>query len=248
MDTTTNKTVDPTREIKVVIVGDFLIFRNGLKLLLETAKDFKVVGEAADLLEASKIISKVVPDVLLIESSEIDDGNFDSFISSQPDPVPILVLTNSKRDEKNQKYLELGLSGVFSKDKDAEALFKAIRQVSMGDLWFQRKLIVETVQQLAKERRALPEHLYSYNGSALTMREREVLRLICQGMKNKGIADSLFITETTVRHHLTSIFEKLKVNSRLELVVHAFNEKLVEIPVDGRRTFKNVAKANSVEG
>ena len=90
--------------------------------------------------------------------------------------------------------------------------------------------MVAAIQQLVKEKKSLPEKLFSYNCGVLTTREREVLSLICTGMKNKAVADSLFITETTVRHHLTSIFEKLKVTSRLELVVHAFNEKLVEIP------------------
>ena len=69
--------------------------------------------------------------------------------------------------------------------------------------------------------------------------EQEVLALVCQGMKNKVIADKLFITETTVRHHLTSIFEKLKVSSRLELVVHAFKEKLVEIPIEEAKSTSN---------
>jgi DNA-binding NarL/FixJ family response regulator len=238
--------MDTTNIINIVIVGDFLIFRNGLKLLLETEKCFRVVGEASDLLEASRITAKIVPDVFLIESTEIDDGDLDSFTSALSNTVPILVLTNSKHEEKNQKYLELGLSGVLSKDNDAEALFKAIKRVSVGELWFQRKLIMDTVQQLVKEKKAHPELPYSYYGSVLTTRERELLTLICQGMKNKEIADCLFITETTVRHHLTSIFGKLKVNSRLELVVHAFNEKLVEIPGDNRGSLNKMVKVNSV--
>jgi DNA-binding NarL/FixJ family response regulator len=90
----------------------------------------------------------------------------------------------------------------------------------------------ETIRQLVTERKSMPEEIYSYNCSGLSTREREVLILICQGMKNKIIADKLFISETTVRHHLTSIFEKLNVTSRLELVVHAFKEKLVEVPLE----------------
>ena len=90
----------------------------------------------------------------------------------------------------------------------------------------------ETIKQLVNERNSIPEKLYTYNNAVLTDREQEVLTLLCRGMKNKIISEKLFITETTVRHHLTSIFEKLKVNSRLELVVHAFREKMVEVPVD----------------
>lgn len=216
--------------IKIVVVGDFLIFRGGLRLLLECEDSFAVIGEAADLREALTVITGTRPDIFLIDAAAIDNGNLDTFQSSLPAQIPILVLTNSKQSDHQQKYLELGINGIFSKEKKAEALFKAIRQVSMGDLWFQRKMMVAAIQQLVKEKKSLPEKIFSYNCALLTTREREVLNLICRGMKNKVIADSLFITETTVRHHLTSIFEKLKVNSRLELVVHAFNEKLVEIP------------------
>ena len=216
--------------IKIVVVGDFLIFRSGLRLLLECEESFTVVGEAADLREALTVIGGSGPDIFLVDAAAIDNGNLDSFQSSLPSQIPILVLTNSKQSDHQQKYLELGINGIFSKEKKAEALFKAIKQVSTGDHWFQRKMMVAAIQQLVKEKKSLPEKLFSYNCGALTTREREVLSLICKGMKNKAVADSLFITETTVRHHLTSIFEKLKVNSRLELVVHAFNEKLVEIP------------------
>lgn len=217
-------------EIKIVVVGDFLIFRSGLKLLLESEEYFKVIGEAPDLREALTVVNGTQPDIFLVDAAAIDNGNLDAFRSSLPNEIPILVLTNSKQPDHQQKYLELGIHGIFSKEKKAEALFKAIRQVSTGDLWFQRKMLVAAIQQLVKEKKSLPEKLFSYNCESLTSRERQVLNLICRGMKNKAIADSLFITETTVRHHLTSIFEKLKVNSRLELVVHAFNEKLVEIP------------------
>lgn len=225
------------KEINIMIIGDFLIFRNGLKLLIEAEKGFKFVGEAADLAEASNSINKIKPDILLIESAEIDTGNVDLFLSSLPYFIPILVLTNSRNIEKHQKYLMLGVDGLFSKEKNAEELFKAIRQVSGGDIWFERKLMNTTIKQLVNEKKSIPEQLYSYNCAVLTERERQVLMLICRGMKNKVIAENLFITETTVRHHLTSIFEKLKVSSRLELVVHAFNEKLVEIPFETMPSF-----------
>ena len=220
------------KEIKIMIVGDYLIFRNGLKLLLETEDRFKVFGEAVDLTEAADLIPTIDPDIILVESAEIDNGNFDSFVSSLEETIPILVLTNSRNLEKHQKYLMMNINGLFSKENNADALFKAIKKVSSGDVWFERNLMHDTIKQLVSEKKALPEKLYSYNCATLTEREREVLELICQGMKNKVIADNLFITETTVRHHLTSIFEKLNVKSRLELVVHAFNEKMVEIPLE----------------
>ncbi len=228
--------MDSMKEIKVMIIGDFLIFRNGLKLLIETEENIKVVGEAADFNEALSIIEQVKPDILLVESAEIDNSNFDNFNLPQPDITPVIVLTSSVNSEKQQKYLMLGVDGLVSKQQNADALFNAIRQVSDGDVYFDRKLMRETIKQIVNEKKSLPQRIYSYNCAILTDREQEVLILICQGLKNKAIADKLFITETTVRHHLTSIFEKLKVNSRLELVVHAFKEKLVAIPAEDAKS------------
>jgi len=224
--------METQKEIKVIVVGDFLIFRNGLKLLLETEKNIKVVGEAADLSEALDLIPKIRPDILLVDSSEADKNTFTSFVSSQPSYTSIIILTNSSETEIHRRYLMLGVNGVVTKEQTADILFNAINKVHGGEMWFVRKLMEETIRQLIIEKKSMPEEIYSYNCSGLSTREREVLVLICQGMKNKIIADKLFISETTVRHHLTSIFEKLNVTSRLELVVHAFKEKLVEVPVE----------------
>ena len=88
----------------------------------------------------------------------------------------------------------------------------------------------QTIERLIEEKNSEPEKVKSQKYASLTEREKEVLSQICKGMKNKAIAESLFITETTVRHHLTSIFEKLNVKSRLALAILAFNEGLVEVP------------------
>ncbi|MDQ3712597.1 MAG: response regulator transcription factor, partial [Acidobacteriota bacterium] len=195
-------------------------------------KNIKVVGEAADLSEALDLIPKIRPDILLVDSSEADKNTFTSFVSSQPSYTSIIILTNSSETEIHRRYLMLGVNGVVTKEQTADILFNAINKVHDGEMWFVRKLMEETIKQLITEKKSMPEEIYSYNCSGLSTREREVLVLICQGMKNKIIADKLFISETTVRHHLTSIFEKLSVTSRLELVVHAFKEKLVEVPVE----------------
>jgi len=220
------------KEIKVMLVGDFLIFRTGLKLLLEAEKNIKVGGEAADLTEALDSINKIKPDILLIDSSEADDNSFTSFISSLPTDISVIVITNSIEAERHRKYLLLGINGIVCKEQSADVLIKAINTVYSGEMWFVRKLIDKTIKQLIGQKKTTPGEIHSNNCSLLTTREREVLTLICQGMKNKVIADKLFISETTVRYHLTSIFEKLKVSNRLELVVYAFKERIIEIPVE----------------
>jgi DNA-binding NarL/FixJ family response regulator len=220
------------KEIKVMLIGDFLIFRSGLKILLEAEKSIKVVGEAADLPEASNTVHKIKPNILLVDSSAADDNNFAEFLLAQPTDISVIVITSSREVESHRKYLLHGISGLVTKEENAAVLIKAIDTVNRGEMWFVRKLLDGTIKQLIGEKKSIPEEVYSYNRSILTAREREVLMLICQGMKNKIIAEKLFISETTVRHHLTSMFEKLKVNNRLELVVHAFKEKLIEIPAE----------------
>ncbi len=227
------------KEITVMIVGDFLIFRSGLKMILETENTFKVSGEAADLAETASLMNKIEPDILLIDSEQIDNGNFSAFLAAQNNYIPIIVLTNSIDAATHQKYLLLGIDGLISKEQNTEKLFHAIKQVSNGDVYFDRKLMSETIKQLISEKDLIPEKLYAYHNANLTEREQEVLMLLCRGMKNKLISEKLFITETTVRHHLTSIFEKLKVSTRLELVVHAFRERLVEIPVEKSESAAN---------
>ena len=231
--------MDSSKEIRIIIVGDFLIFRSGLKILLETESKIKVCGEAGNLAETAGLIEKTKPDILLIDSDQIENGSLTTFLSSQKNYIPTILLTNSIDAETHQKYLLLGVDGLVSKEQNAEILFHAIKRVSVGDVYFDRKLMSETIKRLVSEKNALPERNYNYNGSILTEREQEVLNLLCRGMKNKVISENLFITETTVRHHLTSIFEKLKVNSRLELVVHAFREGLVKIPVEQSELLRN---------
>ncbi len=228
--------MDSSKEIKIIIVGDFLIFRSGLKILLEKETRIKVCGEAGNLAETTNLIEKTKPDILLIDSDQIDNNSLSTFFAAQKNNIPTILLTNSMDAETHQKYLLLGVDGLVSKEQNAEILFHAIKQVSLGDVYFDRKLMSETIKRLVNEKNSLPEKLYNYNSSILTDREQEVLTLLCRGMKNKVISENLFITETTVRHHLTSIFEKLKVNSRLELVVHAFREGLVEIPAEHTET------------
>jgi DNA-binding NarL/FixJ family response regulator len=117
-----------------------------------------------------------------------------------------------------------------TKEQSSKVLFKAIKKVNAGDLWFRRDVMKQTIDQLIREKDMPANSVNSDKYALLTDREKEVLESICAGMKNKVIAESLFITETTVRHHLTSIFEKLNVKSRLALAILAFNEGFVEVP------------------
>lgn len=222
--------MEANKKIEIMIVGDSLIFRNGLRMLIETKSDFKVVGEAATISDALILLTNNHPNVIVVDSSQLFNGEAKEFLSVHCKEIKTLVLTNDDAVKTHQKYLLLGAKGVVTKKQSSEALFKAIRQVDSEELWFRRDVLTLTIEQLVHEKESSSTGGFVDKCSALTDRETEVLFSVCKGMKNKQIAESLFITETTVRHHLTSIFEKLSVKSRLELAIYAFNQGLVAVP------------------
>ena len=138
--------------------------------------------------------------------------------------LPVLILVGPHDVGIYQKCLKMGISGLVQKEANSETLFKAIEKVHQGEIWFDRTIMGETIRQLLDEKQSMHDNPKAYVANGLTTREKEVVELICKGMKNKGIAEKLFITETTVRHHLTSVFNKFDITSRLELVVYAFQK------------------------
>ena len=219
-------------KMNIALVGNFPIFRHGLKLLLESEDQFSVSDEAINLLEMSASIRRLRPDVLVIDANEIISEELQKFLENEPNRPPVIVLTATAQSAEQKQYLLLGVEGVVCKDQDISALSHAVKKVIQGDIYFNRRLLGETIKSLVSERKSLPEIIKNQHFSNLSEREREVLTLVCAGLKNRAIAEKLFITENTVRHHLTSIFEKLNVSSRLELVVYAFREELIKIPDD----------------
>lgn len=216
--------------INILLIGDYSIFRNALRMLIETKNGLKVISETADLTEASAVMSKAKPDLILIDMPESQEKNLFSFLEQIVEQVPILVLAGKHDFNIYQKCLRFGISGLVSKEKKSDILFKAIEKVTEGELWFDRMIMGQTIKQLVKERNSPQRSLEANLNSILSDREKQVVDLICKGLKNKGIAEKLFITETTVRHHLTSIFNKLEITSRLELVIYAFKNNLVKVP------------------
>ena len=215
--------------IKILLIGEYSIFRNALRMLIETRKKLKVVGETADFAQASEIITKSNPHLLLVDLPDTDERDTFAFLQEAVVHVPVLVLAGRHDVVLYQKCLRLGISGLVLKEKSAETLFKAIEKVCEGELWFDRSVMGQTIRQLINEKNAPAKATDAGVIETLTEREKQVVDLICKGMKNKGIAEKLFITETTVRHHLTSIFNKLDITSRLELVIYAFRHNIVKI-------------------
>lgn len=198
-------------------------------MLIETRKNLKVIGETAEFAEIDKLISRDKPDFILVDLPDSERPDFFTFLQQVGSTYPVLVLAGRHDPEIYRRLLRLGISGMVLKEISAEILFKAIEKVFGGELWYDRSIMGQTIRQLVDEKKTLVERSGADTGMPLSDRERQVVDLICKGYKNKTIADRLAITETTVRHHLTSIFGKLDVTSRLELVIYAFRNNLAKI-------------------
>lgn len=232
--------------IRIVLIGDYSIFRIALRMLIESEENFKVVAEISNVNEIVNLSVSQKPDLILVDlPEEGDSSELFSILSQFVDKTPILILAGSNNVNIYQKCLRSGVNGLVLKEKNAEVLFKAIESVHKGEFWFDRVSMRQTIRELVNEKQMLYETPRVAAHNILTEREKQVVDLVCKGLKNKDIADKLFITETTIRHHLSSIFEKLNLTSRLELVIYSFKNNLVELPKILDNKSQNV---NSVSG
>jgi DNA-binding NarL/FixJ family response regulator len=222
----------PPRPIRLLLVDDHTLVRAALRMLLESHPRFCIVGEAAEGSTALTLAAHEQPDVILLDLS-LGDCNGAQLIPALREAAPhaqVLILTVIPTLDAHVEAIRLGAKGLVSKDKTADTLFTAIEQVHAGQASVEPALLTALLNGLSphhKEKHTDPEEVKI---GTLSPREREVIVLIGQGLRNREIARQLFISETTVRHHLTSIFTKLEVVDRLELVIYAYRHGLAPLP------------------
>jgi two-component system nitrate/nitrite response regulator NarL len=215
--------------IRIVIADDHPIFRDGLRRLLESESDLKVLGEASDGAEAVKLARQLKPDILLLDLSMPRHPGLEALreLGTTPGSSPVRVILLTAAVEKSQivEALQLGARGVVLKDSATQLLLKAIHTVMAGEYWVGRESVSNLVQYL----RAL---MQSSNVEArqrkfgLTPRELEMVSAVVAGYSNREIAEYFKISEDTVKHHLSNIFDKVGVSTRLELALFAVNQSL----------------------
>lgn len=215
--------------IKLVMIGEYSIFRSALRMLLETDPKFRVIGEAKNPESALDIIIDDSPDLILVDLPDNDVAQLLPLLRQVDQPV--LLLIDERDVEIYKQCLRIGVRGLVLKQERADTLFKAVEKIHAGEIWFDRSVMGDTIRHLIDEMQMLQSFPPSPAGATLSARELQVIELVCKGQKNRDIADCLFVSETTVRHRLRSVFNKLEVNSRLELVVYAFKHDLVKKPV-----------------
>lgn len=209
--------------VRIVIADDHPIFRDGLKRLLETEPDFRVVGEATDGIQAMELTGTLGPDVLLLDVAMPRMGGIESLSSIDVLRTRVIVLTAAISEAATVRALQLGARGVVLKESATRYLLDGIRRVVAGRYVLGEGVVDDVVTAIARVERDREARRFN-----LTQREGDIVRAIVAGQSNKDIADQLGISTQTVKHHLTSIFDKTGVSSRLELAMFALRHRLTD--------------------
>jgi len=216
-----------SQSTRILIADDHPIFRDGLRRLLESEKGFKVIAEACDGIEAVEFVRKLKPEILLLDLAMPRRAGLEALreLSTNSVPVRVILLTAAAEREQIVEALQLGARGVVLKDCGTEVLMKSIRAVLGGEYWVGREPVSNLMQYL----RGLMDSSTKISRQrrfGLTPRELDIVSAVVAGYANKEIAEHFKISEDTVKHHLSNIFDKTGVSTRLELALFAVNQAL----------------------
>ena len=224
---------EPGDAIRVLIADDHALFRRGLEMVLQGEPGLELVGQASDGQEAVKLATEVVPDVVLMDIRMPKMTGIEAArrMKELAPSARIVILTISDEDDDLFEAIRAGASGYLLKDIPLDELAGSVRSVHGGQSLINPSMAGKLLTEFATLARRDAEEEPAKHAPApkLTERELEVLRLVARGMNNRDIANELFISENTVKNHVRNILEKLQSHSRMEAVMIAAREKLIEI-------------------
>ena len=217
--------------IRVLIVDDHALFRRGLEMVLDDEDGIEVVGQCGDGQEAVEQVGDLVPDVVLMDIRMPRRGGIEACtsIKGQVPSVKIVMLTISDEEEDLFEAIKAGATGYLLKDVSIDEVADVVRAVHDGQSFISPSMASKLITEFAVMAKRGDERQEQVPAPKLTDREMEVLRLVARGLGNREIAKELYISENTVKNHIRNILEKLQLHSRMEAVVYAVREKLLEI-------------------
>ncbi len=221
-----------SQTIRIVIADDHALFRAGLRMLLETEADLRVLAEAADGVEELDAVRTHNPDVLLLDLLMPRQPGLEVLrsLADAASSVRTIMLTAAIDNAQMIEALQLGAQGVVLKDCAPQLLVKGIRAVVSGEYWVGRERVSNLVRYLQTIKTPSQVEASPRQKFGLTKRELQVIAAIVSGDTNKDIAQRYSLSEDTVKHHLTNIFDKCGLSNRLELALFAVNHRLVDTP------------------
>ena len=216
------------KEVRIILVDDHKLFRDGLKFVLSQIENLKVVAEASNGREFLDIMEEMDADLVLMDISMPKVDGIEATtraIEINPD-LKIIALSMYCDEEYYYKMIQAGVKGFILKESGKEELERAIREVIEGGNYFSQKLLTDIIANINKPE---SKKAVQKEDAHITKRELEVLKLICEGMSNAEIAEKLFISTRTVEGHKTSLINKTGVKSSISLVLYALKNKLITI-------------------
>ncbi|QQZ64197.1 response regulator transcription factor [Paenibacillus sonchi] len=212
---------------KIVIVDDHFVVREGLKLILETNEQFEVIGEAENGLEALPIIAELQPNVILMDLNMPVMGGLETMqeLKKQGSKIPVIILTTYNEDDLMIGGLAIGAKGYLLKDTSRENLFRNIESAVRGETLLSTDIMERVIAARSQEK----GRVYASNeANSLSDKETHILQAVARGLKSKVIALDMGISERTVKAHLTTIYNKLGVESRSQAVAVALERGILD--------------------
>jgi len=218
---------------RLLLCDDHAMFRQGVRSILETEEDFRIIGEASTGREAVRYALETRPDVILmdIQMPELDGVAATKAILAENPDARVIILTMYRQDRYVFEAIKVGARGYLLKDADANDLIDSIRRVADGEALLDAGMAAEILNEFRKTRE-LPEDP-KHKLSELSEREADILRLLAQGHANQQIAEALDISEKTVRNRLSEIFSKLRLNNRTQAALYALREGIATLQDGG---------------